>query len=907
MIVVAVGVAVALLGVQADALERKGLVVSCGPASVKGFLGSTQLKAAADGLGYAFLGPPCDECGAKQTDNMTNKAYSIFVGEKMWPGVVPDAPLTKALGDLGITEGDGGNVTGLVVSVDCDPTSELVSKYSSVQFVAAASGAAAKVEAGTVEYAQGSATLGNYKTLVLASNAAAYENGVLAALQARRGNERVAVLYDAGRAGTRANAVAFAQGVQDAMGKSVCVLPRALHFNASADARGANFAVAFDVAQAIVKEHVDVLYSQLGFYDTAVVQAVKEKAEQDYSVNVVTSAVSGSDVGRAKTLGSVLLASDELDYTKMLQAVSQTGGAANPFLESATGANAQAFAAYWGSAASKSGDLSFSSWTAVNASRTASPTVLADMKFRCPAEAENSTLSVVAAVADGVAAQVATDAQWYTRSAPASFHLPNDTCVPEKASYVVEKTSELATACVGNNNNKSVVLLGVGIYIVNLGSVDLKSGSYYADYNLYLHASKVKYATRDDARASLSTGPSCEEGGVCQCPSFGQNEWRSYIGDGVPLTDVMNIVNIDRVRTVTPVQRGNTTAYYRVQGTHLFRPSLKDWPMDTQELPVKIEDLLQSTTDEFLVQLCHMPHFSGVAPGARFFPGMELGNGRPWGASLSYSCWPYLKYPDAVAMGECTAGVNPNDVAYPQSEVPSCRASCSCLGGTKLSSRYTFTLKFQRPKLPSFLKNFLPPLFIALSATGVWFLYPEHSTTRLGVCGSALISSVMFHVSLSSSMPDTTVLALSDRLMVVIYFNIAIAFVFVFIQTVLHQPGWKYLSWSTFRFGRAFGPALLVCTLIPVAMAESMDTVIVVVLIFCAAWGFLVLYVVLPFVRRVSTHHNNFFERLEAKESRRKKVKQNLAESTDAMELPLCADSDKGSPLDSINEHPVVS
>ena len=396
-----------------------------------------------------------------------------------------------------------------------------------------------------------------------------------------------------------------------------------------------------------------------------------------------------------------------------------------------------------------------------------------------------------------------------------------------------------------NVDKKNVRLVGVGVYINNLGNVDMKSGSFYVDYNLYLHQSKQRYLSIADAESQLSEGPSCSQKGStaqpCECPILQENQWENYIPPTTKdLSDHLNLVNVDRVKIFTKVLRdvdetgrdSSTSGleqlvdFYRVQAVHYFTPNLRNWPIDTQSLNILLEDMQESNTENTTLRFCHLGQYSGFSPTARYFPGMELSVGaRPWEAEITTSCWPSLKYPDAYVEGQCE---DPGrDVRFPVSEYSNADLTCSCLGGRKSSSRYSFSLTFERPPVQSFMKAFLPAIFIVVVNLGVYFLYPKVFETRLGVCGSSLISGVMYHVSLTSYTPDHTVMTWADRFMVAVYFNNVMAFILVFLQTVLYQGGYSKIAWWCFKLTRVWGPLAAVVSFLGVAKFDTMGQVVI--------------------------------------------------------------------------------
>lgn len=85
-------------------------------------------------------------------------------------------------------------------------------------------------------------------------------------------------------------------------------------------------------------------------------------------------------------------------------------------------------------------------------------------------------------------------------------------------------------------------------------------------------------------------------------------------------------------------------------------------------------------------------------------------------------------------------------------------------------SQYVFTIGISRIFLNSFIKIFLPVLFIMLIVLFSFVMDPDKMTTRLTMVTSSLIAAVMFHISISNQIPPVGYLTLADKFMVLTYF-----------------------------------------------------------------------------------------------------------------------------------------
>jgi hypothetical protein len=85
-------------------------------------------------------------------------------------------------------------------------------------------------------------------------------------------------------------------------------------------------------------------------------------------------------------------------------------------------------------------------------------------------------------------------------------------------------------------------------------------------------------------------------------------------------------------------------------------------------------------------------------------------------------------------------------------------------------SQFVFDIDISRIALNSFMKTFLPVFFIMLIVLFSFLMDPDKIATRLGMVGSALVASVMFHVSISNQIPAVGYLTFADKFMVLTYF-----------------------------------------------------------------------------------------------------------------------------------------
>ena len=76
----------------------------------------------------------------------------------------------------------------------------------------------------------------------------------------------------------------------------------------------------------------------------------------------------------------------------------------------------------------------------------------------------------------------------------------------------------------------------------------------------------------------------------------------------------------------------------------------------------------------------------------------------------------------------------------------------------------------RRAKLNAFMKTFMPVIFIMLVVLSSFILGPDKAGTRLAMVSSGLVACVMFHLSITSSIPPVGYLTFADKFMVLTYF-----------------------------------------------------------------------------------------------------------------------------------------
>ncbi|HTL53002.1 MAG TPA: hypothetical protein VL860_10535, partial [Planctomycetota bacterium] len=91
-------------------------------------------------------------------------------------------------------------------------------------------------------------------------------------------------------------------------------------------------------------------------------------------------------------------------------------------------------------------------------------------------------------------------------------------------------------------------------------------------------------------------------------------------------------------------------------------------------------------------------------------------------------------------------------------------------------SQYAFSVGIQRIKTNSFLKTFLPVLFLMLIMVSSFILNPDQIITKMATISSSLVASAMFHISIASQIPPVAYLTFADKFMMLTYLILLLSF-----------------------------------------------------------------------------------------------------------------------------------
>ena len=237
----------------------------------------------------------------------------------------------------------------------------------------------------------------------------------------------------------------------------------------------------------------------------------------------------------------------------------------------------------------------------------------------------------------------------------------------------------------------------VGIYVLDIGKLDISTGSFTVDFYLDLKSKDPKNPITEEAAAV---------------------EFMNGRGTFEKIED-----------------KGNEK-FYRVLATLNTPIQLRRFPFDAQKMQIILEN---KTNGLDKVKYIPLTAESGM-DRAIVFPGWAI---KGWEATSA-------------------------DHEYPVYHTPE--------GKNEVYSQYRFSVDIARIAVNSFLKTFLPVLFLMLIVMASFILDPDKVTTRLGAISSALVASAMFHVSISGQIPPVSYLTFADKFMILTYLILLVSF-----------------------------------------------------------------------------------------------------------------------------------
>lgn len=208
---------------------------------------------------------------------------------------------------------------------------------------------------------------------------------------------------------------------------------------------------------------------------------------------------------------------------------------------------------------------------------------------------------------------------------------------------------------------------------------------------------------------------------------------------GNPRFEFMN----GRAATMDVLDDTPTYKQYRVQANLMANLDLRRFPWDEHHLPIILESATRQKSDLTFVADTERV----VVDPAVIFVGWQLQGF------------------DAVV----------DDHVYP--------------GFNETYSQATFRVHIARLKFISSLKTFLPVLCFLFIAFTSLLVTLERLDSRVGINTAMLIAAVMFHVSITSSLPASASLTIADKAVIATYITIGISLLLSVLMMRLVQQG----------------------------------------------------------------------------------------------------------------------
>ena len=287
------------------------------------------------------------------------------------------------------------------------------------------------------------------------------------------------------------------------------------------------------------------------------------------------------------------------------------------------------------------------------------------------------------------------------------------------------------------------------MHVVQMRAVDARTESFYADLYLWLRFPAVPERS----------GPGAEGGeGLAAERSQAEERAKEIIEKLEPVNGKFDSKDIVDDKVVG----AERYICYRVTGTFFFVPDLKNYPFDTQVLPITVENATLEMEELLFVDDTISYEKSGTPPVR-------------WGLSPSLSIPDYTlsrvdrdifesKYP--TSFGDPSR--NPKGTHY---------------------SRFSLKVSFVREYWSYAFKILIPLLIILLMAYLVFFLPPNQLDTAASVAMTALLSCMAYNVAVSQNMPEIGYLVLSDKFFIATYVLLFLTLAQTFIAFILDGNG----------------------------------------------------------------------------------------------------------------------
>ena len=271
--------------------------------------------------------------------------------------------------------------------------------------------------------------------------------------------------------------------------------------------------------------------------------------------------------------------------------------------------------------------------------------------------------------------------------------------------------------------------VAIGMHVVQMRAVDARTESFYADLYLWMRFPVGKEERAQEIIEKLE-------------PVNGKFESKEVVDD--------KTVGDERY------------VCYRVTGTFFFVPDLKNYPFDTQMLPITVENSTLEMEQLVFVDDTVSYEKSGT-PQLR------------WGLSPSLSIPDYTLKQVERAIFESKYPTNFGDPER------------SPLGTHY--SRFSLKVSFVREYWSYAFKILIPLLIILMMAYLVFFLPPAQLDTAASIAMTALLSCMAYNVAVSQNMPEIGYLVLSDKFFIATYVLLFLTLAQTFMSFILDSNG----------------------------------------------------------------------------------------------------------------------
>jgi hypothetical protein len=381
----------------------------------------------------------------------------------------------------------------------------------------------------------------------------------------------------------------------------------------------------------------------------------------------------------------------------------------------------------------------------------------------------------------------------------------------DRWTFKVEPEPVLKAGALTQNStlaNHRVEMWGVGVFVLDVGAIDLKGGTFYADLVITLLRYYRTFDTPEDAvkEATIAPPPGGGSGGgrsgarVCNTLSGESSHWTFFSNvSSALITDKLDFINIGRFPKFKPHFKrgedssspggggalrddhsppplhdpqqvaGDTLDHIRLQSDFYFAPALAEYPFNTQNLTLKLEISGASLEVRPRYLMCALPRFSGFASELSSFRGGSAWGGSGGGGGVSGggggggggggSAEPAASSRAPRAPLEASFDIAERAYWPPNAGITSVsdlfhelvfpQRPGSPRSASRQASRLHFVITYDRGRLLGLLQ-LAPALFIGVTALAGFALPFEEYKGRLTAVSSALLAAIVQHSSIRS-------------------------------------------------------------------------------------------------------------------------------------------------------------